>query len=130
MDKEPDWWTAWKDRIKKNGGPFIGKVRFDFVRVIDVREKEQEFEAHVRVVVQIAVDEEPKTVGGFYSNGVPNYFVKGGKINDKTYAYVEEFIPKITFRNLKDTSFPVSKWNRRERHDKKLIEYSLEVNGS
>jgi hypothetical protein len=122
-DGDPQWWHAWKSRLEDN--PLHGTIRFTFLRVMDVNEKEQEFEARLRIDCEIDMSrfENPRRVsigGGKYTN----YVVKA---DPNSSTYLEEFNPKLVFMNLKRSEFPPSKWVRRPREG--FVMYSIEVTG-
>ena len=52
---EPEWWKEWETRIIALKRPVIGQVRFTFVRVLDINEKNQDFEARIRLDCSINV---------------------------------------------------------------------------
>ena len=124
---EGEWWKDWEQRIRMRGRPVKGVVRFTFLRVLDINEKDQDFSAQVRVDCSINVNDQlnvqPRRIP--LSDGTrSNYVVPSVVERD---AFVEEFAPKLLFANLKRSQFPVSKWVRRT--DDHNLTFSMEVSG-
>ena len=130
---DPEWWEEWSARISKKKKPIEGTIRFAFVRVLNVDERQQDAELHIRVECTINAKEA-------FGGEPPRRFSMGGKKtdyvlpekNEVTSKYLEEFNPRLVFSNLKRSQFPVSKWIRRKTDpDTKehTITFSMEVNG-
>jgi hypothetical protein len=124
-DGDPEWWKYWKSKLKQK--PIVCTIRFTFLRVIDVNEKDQEFEARVRVDCDVNAKEafgvvpRRKSLGGGTHT---NYLVETAS------ECFEEFNPKIVLMNLKRTPFQKpSKWIRRD-DETGILTFSMEVSGS
>jgi hypothetical protein len=122
---DPEWWKHWKDELSNKG--VIAEVKYHIMRISNVDEIAQEFEAHVRVDARVALQDRghvPRAHRQSFQHK-PLQVVK----KDDNARGVEQFDILMQFMNLKRTTFKVSRWSRTKGDNDPYNYYSMEVSG-